>query len=819
MVVTDGVDIPGVQNADVREVALPKQAHVELAAEVYCGHFHCFARSSTGDLWAWGANGEGQLGISGELGDDVFVSAPSQALGTLVEDLRKETPGDHIESATGGRSHSVFVSTSGRCFVAGRLPSTEPSRNDSGTGPIEEVRRIDLADGTGNQTHGRIISCHAGEAHTLFLTDEGEVWSWLGDSAQFASRAGLGRPAARAVLGLPKVAQIACGWHHTLALTEGHQLYSFGNGCFGQLGLGSCRHCPSPSHVKLPEECGGGAVNVAAGFASSFCVAILGGMYAWGSNEKCQLGLGVSVRGTATPKPVDALSKVRISQLAAGFGHTACITAEGLLYLWGSGSYGQLGFGFDDTKASICLDGGGCPPFSPGPQVVGEPGPSAVGHSRHWMQVWPRRCVRGPFRRQKCFDVRCGAYHTVARAGGKNSEAVDVSTLTCPEVLEPALMVLNDPPMASKSGADGIEGDSLELAGLLEGPKAVLRPSASMISQNTETFRKLSSMYWNLPALKGSAPAIAPKAVRVPVPQDEEWRRALEQTGPRCKLTMMHTCSGVRSPLQLRQAEESKSVKSESSDFLRLPIDGTGGLGPTTWDAVDEAVHRAFCHGTMSAKPDFASLWQEVSRIGVDGFSPELPGGEMRQGLPQAPCRGLARIECLTPRPFYLPLGHRQGGPFLSNTQDDIEPVKAAAKSTCDVAEISAVAASVGEDVSVSAVALGAEAQAEDGCTSVVSGAVGVLDSSAHDDSSVPVAATGAGAEGAMTDEGAITHADAEDLRSSREEDQRGEEPEGRRQKEEREETAEGDRIERDREAEASSSHTGNSSSNGGYPD
>ena len=57
-----------------------------------------------------------------------------------------------------------------------------------------------------------------------------------------AARLGhLERPTARAVPGVPRVAQVACGLHHTLLLTEERQLYSLGAGSLGQLGLGPCR--------------------------------------------------------------------------------------------------------------------------------------------------------------------------------------------------------------------------------------------------------------------------------------------------------------------------------------------------------------------------------------------------------------------------------------------------------------------------------------------------------------------------------------------------------------------------------------------------
>merc|ERR550532_2814347 len=88
-VVTGGVDAPGLQNTDVRAVVLPTnsaEAPPELVS-VSCGHFHSLAITSEGQVLAWGTNGESQLGISGEVGEDIFVSAPARSLHSLQETL------------------------------------------------------------------------------------------------------------------------------------------------------------------------------------------------------------------------------------------------------------------------------------------------------------------------------------------------------------------------------------------------------------------------------------------------------------------------------------------------------------------------------------------------------------------------------------------------------------------------------------------------------------------------------------------------------------------------------------------------------------
>ncbi|CAE8639864.1 unnamed protein product [Polarella glacialis] len=133
-VVTEGVEIPGLENADVRPLSLGELRSVS------CGHFHCLALTGEGKALAWGANSEGQLGIAGSLGEEVFVSSPSRALGSCEERLAGET----IASCAAGRSHSVFVSSpNGRCFISGRFPMAEPGLRSNVSGPADSGRQRD----------------------------------------------------------------------------------------------------------------------------------------------------------------------------------------------------------------------------------------------------------------------------------------------------------------------------------------------------------------------------------------------------------------------------------------------------------------------------------------------------------------------------------------------------------------------------------------------------------------------------------------------------------------------------------------------------
>ncbi len=85
--------------------------------------------------------------------------------------------------------------------------------------------------------------------------------------------------------------QVAAGLTHVLAVTEGGQLFAWGEGKKGQLGLGSTSSAPTPFAVTavLKEQ---GVSHVACGHQYSLCVTLSDRVLAWGANEQGQLGLG-----------------------------------------------------------------------------------------------------------------------------------------------------------------------------------------------------------------------------------------------------------------------------------------------------------------------------------------------------------------------------------------------------------------------------------------------------------------------------------------------------------------------------------------------
>jgi alpha-tubulin suppressor-like RCC1 family protein len=163
--------------------------------------------------------------------------------------------------------------------------------------------------------------------------------------------------------------KVAVGAQHTMVVNTAGQLYAFGLGKGGRLGLGM----DQKTFLK-PERVMGllatkFVVNIAAAESHSLCTTSQGEVFAWGSNRFGQLGVmtghhknkdkdnkngssagagaaGASTMIVATPvKVMDdrQLRKEFIVDVAAGDRHSVCLSRDGQVFCFGCNKFGQLG--------------------------------------------------------------------------------------------------------------------------------------------------------------------------------------------------------------------------------------------------------------------------------------------------------------------------------------------------------------------------------------------------------------------------------------------------------------------------------------------
>lgn len=122
-------------------------------------------------------------------------------------------------------------------------------------------------------------------------------------------------------------------------------LFAFGKGNFGSLGLGGTIFAAAPRPInKLAHQ---KIVSVACGIHHTLALSDIGDVYSWGRGFEGQLGLLPNVESSSTPqyiphffkydnsKDVKILQKTPIISIACGAYHSIAIDHHNEIYCWG----------------------------------------------------------------------------------------------------------------------------------------------------------------------------------------------------------------------------------------------------------------------------------------------------------------------------------------------------------------------------------------------------------------------------------------------------------------------------------------------------
>ncbi|KAJ8301898.1 hypothetical protein KUTeg_020885 [Tegillarca granosa] len=305
-----------------------------------CGHQHV-AMVRNGDVYTWGKTSNGRLG-HGDLAPENTISPPCR-----VETLHMLQV--KVISVTCGGEHTVALTQHGLFAWGSSL------YGQVGIGTRHIYSRPMLIDSLSTVP---CVSVDCGQYHTIALTVDGEVYTWgWGVHGQLGhgNPDDLLIPTKVKALSDDTITQISAGYCHTLVLNTQGEVYAFGCGFFGQMGLGSNQKQTLPVKVyTIPEK----VTTVATKYFHSVAVTISNRIYIWGSHpynlrfaahalrKARQAGqtLGDPVEPYLTPELVDtSYVNGKILQVVTGSSHTAVITSDGDVYMWGRNLEGQLG--------------------------------------------------------------------------------------------------------------------------------------------------------------------------------------------------------------------------------------------------------------------------------------------------------------------------------------------------------------------------------------------------------------------------------------------------------------------------------------------
>ncbi|XP_043916330.1 probable E3 ubiquitin-protein ligase HERC3 [Protopterus annectens] len=193
-----------------------------LVSQVSCGSSHCIALAKDGQLFTWGLNSHGQLGLGKGLSSQVSPQVVKYLYGIPLSQI-----------AAGG-CHSFALSLSGAVFGWGQ--------NTMGQLGLNDEKDRDVPCHVKSLRTQKIVYISCGEEHTAALTKNGGVFTFgAGSSGQLGHDSTNNEINPRKVQELmgSEVSQIACGRQHTLAFVPSTgAIYAFGCDKLGQLGIG-----------------------------------------------------------------------------------------------------------------------------------------------------------------------------------------------------------------------------------------------------------------------------------------------------------------------------------------------------------------------------------------------------------------------------------------------------------------------------------------------------------------------------------------------------------------------------------------------------
>ena len=334
----------------------------------------------TGHVFGWGFNAKGLLGVDMSQANASSVVKIPTRVGKL----------QNVRKLVLSEGHAAALDDSGYVYTWGVDESGQLGRGWM-PGMLQTVKSEafvrsrtvpELVVNNGFRAK-KTVDIAVGNAHTLALTSDGSIWAWgsnndgqLGLQACEISKYGDGdggcvpdiAPEMPSTDSPQRMATnvtfsaVAANARYSMAIasdnttTVSGQVYSWGIGESGQLGLGSNAGDPfratRPQLVEALRDVN--IVFIDAGEFHAAAIASNGEVYTWGLNTFGQLGHGDRAN-RLMPTKVSALSdkNVRIQWISCGRSHTVAVSDYGEVFTWGSNEYGQLGL---EMNSASCGD-------------------------------------------------------------------------------------------------------------------------------------------------------------------------------------------------------------------------------------------------------------------------------------------------------------------------------------------------------------------------------------------------------------------------------------------------------------------------------
>eukprot|EP01116_Phalansterium_solitarium_P018380 TRINITY_DN4848_c0_g1_i2.p1 TRINITY_DN4848_c0_g1~~TRINITY_DN4848_c0_g1_i2.p1 ORF type:complete len:1991 (-),score=624.09 TRINITY_DN4848_c0_g1_i2:485-6457(-) len=222
---------------------------------------------------------------------------------------------------------------------------------------LQQVTESDLADVDFVQSascgYFTILLDSNGTAYGMGMNDQGQLGIGY-------TKLAVSVPTRVLVVDASPIVKVATGYEHSLFLHASGLVYAAGSNRFGQLGLGYVGTAvvfPDPVVVVIPS--GTVLVDIAAGLYHNIALDNQGRIWAWGYNQRGQLGLPLNPDPFAgfqrVPSPTVVPTSFRPASVSAAEQQSAILDVDGRVWMCGSNLWGQLGQGYKNQTSCGCL--------------------------------------------------------------------------------------------------------------------------------------------------------------------------------------------------------------------------------------------------------------------------------------------------------------------------------------------------------------------------------------------------------------------------------------------------------------------------------
>lgn len=297
--------------------------------DISMGSYHSCVLEESGHAYCWGANSYGQLGRGNNTSSLVPVAVDMSAPSAFT-------------AIGAGTDHTCAISSAQRTYCWGN--GAQGRLGDDSTIPALTPSQVSAPLKLATMTD-------AGGAHACAVDTGGRLHCWgssqsgqVGDARVFQTSTAVSIAESGALAGV-KLTAVSAGDMHSCALSSSGGVRCWGANDEGQLGNGNRNSSPLPVVVDLA---GKSMQSIGTGHWHTCGLSTDGQVYCWGGGGNGQLGVA-GVSQSSTPVPVTGLSDKQLTSLAVGSAHTCALDSDGMAYCWGAGNQSQLGNGGNDV--------------------------------------------------------------------------------------------------------------------------------------------------------------------------------------------------------------------------------------------------------------------------------------------------------------------------------------------------------------------------------------------------------------------------------------------------------------------------------------